>query len=194
METNDLIEDENEKYYKPLILYKSVISNDLKEDILSHYHENESKILCDGGSRIFPKRKVIKEIPDLFTKRLNKELVVTMSQYYTTFIPDINNIRVYHSNYGIVKPHIDIPTNSKNTHTCIIYLTDDFYGGNLSVKIPRTQEHFELFNQLDKKNLTITIEPCNQYGIIFPKNKIHFTDELLGGDKIILIVDCEIIY
>jgi hypothetical protein len=185
----------NPIYYETNIIYKSMISNDLKDDILNYYlNLVDHNVVSDNGSAYFPKRKTIKNIPQHFAQQLEKELLITMSQYYLKFIPNIDYIRIYHSNYGIVKPHKDVPTKPTDTHTCLIYLTDDFYGGILSVKIPRSEEHIKLFHQEEKKHITVTIEPRQSYGIIFPKNMVHYNDELLGGDKIILLIDCEIDY
>ncbi len=175
------------------IIYKSLISNDLRENILSYYL-NSSNLCSDNGSVYFPKRRVLKDLPVEITNLLKKELEITTAQYYLKFVPNTDYIRIYHSNYGIVKPHKDIPSDPKFTHTCLIYLTDEFYGGVLSVKIPRSETHIETHGEPEKKNLTITMEPRVSYGAIFQKDLIHFNDELLGGDKIILLVDCEIIY
>lgn len=181
-------------YTQPQIIYKSLISNDLREDILNYYL-SAPYLPSDNGSVYFPKRRVlINSLPTEYAQTLEKELIITMSQYYNKFIPNTDYIRIYHSNYGTVKPHRDIPTNPTLTHTCLIYLTDDFYGGVLSVKVPRTQTHIETYGEPEKRNLTVTMEPRVSYGAIFQKDLIHFNDELLGGDKIILLIDCEIIY
>jgi hypothetical protein len=125
---------------------------------------------------------------------LIKELFISINGYFTKFIPNSNNIRIYQSNYGVVLPHKDIPTYQHDTHTCLIYLTDNFTGGVLSVKLPRSLEHIEEYGENDKKHLNITPEPRINYGIIFPKETIHYTDELLEGNKLILLVDCQIKY
>jgi hypothetical protein len=186
--------DELENSYKPQIIYKSIISTDLQQDILSYYNSVEINTISDKSSIFFPIRKSIKEIPLDLAEQLVKECIVTMSQYYTYFKPNIEYIRIYHSNYGIVKPHKDVPIHPNYTHTCLIYLTDDYDGGILSIKLPRSDEHIKTFGSFDKKHLTITMEPRKSYGVIFPKDTIHYNNELLCGDKIILLIDCEIIY
>jgi hypothetical protein len=174
-----------------MILYKSVISNDLVESLLEIYRKTENSLKYATSSNIFPIRKYFNEIPNHLIDELMKELIITCNQYYN-FTPNINNVRIYHSNYGTVKPHKDIPIYPGDTHTCLIYLTDNFYGGNLSIKEPRTIEDLELNGNLDKKHLLYTVEPRAGYGIIFDKNYIHYNDELLSGDKIILLVDFKI--
>jgi hypothetical protein len=170
-----------------------MISNDLRDDILNYYLES-TNLSSDNGSTYFPKRRVLKDLPDHLIQTLKQELEITMDQYYLKFVPNTNYIRIYHSNYGIVKPHQDVSIDPAFTHTCLIYLTDDFYGGVLSVKVPRTEGDIQTYGEPKKKNLVVTMEPRVCYGAIFQKDLIHFNDELLGGDKIILLVDCEIIY
>ncbi len=178
----------------PQVIYKSMISKDLQEDILNYYRAKESTLEYVNGSGAFPLRRQIREIPDNLAQNLTHQLQVTMSQYYTIFVPNHKNIRIYQSNYGITKPHCDIAIYLKDTHTCLIYLTDDFNGGKLSVKLPREKDHIQNYGSPDLKHINITPEPRIMYGIIFPKNTIHYTNELLEGDKIILLIDCEIMY
>ena len=124
----------------------------------------------------------------VYKSMISNDLCHDILEYYLS-VNDISsdNGSVYFPKRRVLKYLLD-------THTCLIYLTDDFYGGNLSVKVPRSQTHINQFDEPEKKHLTVTVEPRQSYGLIFPKNYVHFNDELLGGDKIILLVDCEIIY
>lgn len=175
------------------VLYKQMISDDLRNDILNYFQSKESGLIPVKGSREFPLRKQIREIPKELASELVKELSTTLSQYYIKFNPNINNIRLYLSNFGIVEPHRDIAVYPQDTHTCLIYITDDFEGGVLTVKLPRTLEHINCFGETEKKHIAITPEPRVNYGVIFPKNIIHYTDMLTSGNKLILLIDCEII-
>ena len=76
----------------------------------------------------------------------------------------------------------------------MIYITDDFIGGVLSVKLPQDQQHMLEYGSPELKHSNITPEPRIMYGIVFPKHTIHYTDELLEGNKIILLIDCKIVY
>lgn len=191
----DIMEDTiQSKNGLPQVIYKSMISTDLLDEILIYYRAKEPTLEYVKGSSAFPLRRQIREIPDNLALELSKQLKITMSPYYTVFEPNEKNIRIYQSNYGIVLPHRDIPTYPEDTHTCLIYLTDNFNGGVLSVKLPRSQEHIQEFGSEDLKHINITPEPRAMYGIIFPKNTIHYTNELLEGDKLILLIDCKIIY
>jgi hypothetical protein len=179
---------------EPYVIYKQMISDDLRNNILEYFQQKESNLIPCKGSSDFPLRKQIREIPQNLASDLVKELSTTLSQYYIKFNPNINNIRLYLSNCGIVKPHVDVAVYPQDTHTCLIYITDDFEGGILSVKLPRTQNHIHQFGESDKKHINITPEPRINYGVIFPKNVIHYTDMLTSGDKLILLIDCEIDY
>jgi len=178
----------------PQVIYKSMISSDLHDDILTYYRAKESTLEYVKGSSAFPLRRQIREIPDVLAQELSSQLKITMSNYYTMFEPNKKNIRIYQSNYGIILPHRDIPSYPGDTHTCLIYLTDKFVGGVLSVKLPRKETHILEFGLPELRHLNITPEPRVMYGIIFPKDTIHYTDELLEGDKIILLIDCKVIY
>lgn len=163
-----------------------MISNDLRDDILNYYLES-TNLSADNGSTYFPKRRVLKNLPDYLIQTLKHEIETTTS--------NTNYIRIYHSNYGIVKLHQDVSIDPAFTHTCLIYLLlKNFYGGVLSVKVPRTEGDIQTYGEPKKKNLVVTMGPRVCYGAIFQKDLIHFNDELLGGDKIILLVECEIIY
>jgi hypothetical protein len=178
----------------PQVIYKSMISPDLHEEILTYYRAKESTLEYVKGSSAFPLRRQIREIPDILAQELARQLKITMSQYYTVIEPNEKNIRIYQSNYGITKPHRDIPSYPGDTHTCLIYLTDEFTGGVLSVKLPREEGHIQEYGSPELRHLNITPEPRAMYGILFPKHTIHYTDELLEGDKIILLIDCKVVY
>jgi len=178
----------------PQVIYKSMISFDLLDEILTYYRAKELTLEYVKGASAFPLRRQIREIPDILAQELSRQLKITMSNYYTLFKPNAKNIRIYQSNYGIIKSHRDIPSYPGDTHTCLIYLTDEFVGGVLSVKLPREDEHIQEYGSPELRHLNITPEPRAMYGILFPKHTIHYTDELLEGDKIILLIDCQVMY
>jgi len=178
----------------PQVIYKSMISPDLHEDILTYYRAKESTLEYVKGSSAFPLRRQIREIPDNLAQELARQLAITIGPYYSVFEPNARNIRIYQSNYGITQPHRDVPSYPGDTHTCLIYITDDFTGGVLSVKLPREEAHIREFGYPELRHINITPEPRAMYGVLFPKHTIHYTDELLKGDKIILLIDCKVVY
>ena len=65
-----------------------------------------------------------------------------------------------------------------DTHTCLIYLTDDFVGGFLTVE--------------DDINIPTQFTPKVGFCVIYPKSSIHYTDDQYDGTKIILLADLRI--
>lgn len=168
------MEEEISQCVESHIIYKSMISDELRKDILDYYDRKKNNLEFVKGSHKFPLRRQIRELPDELTTQLTNQLNTTMSQYYTYFNTNSNNVRIYESNYGIILPHKDIPSYANDTHTCLIYLTDNFNGGVLSIKQPRSEEHIDKYGESDKKHITVTPEPRICYGVIFPKNNIHY--------------------
>lgn len=178
----------------PQVIYKSMISSELHEEILNYYRAKETTLDFVKGSSAFPLRRQIREIPSNLAHELARQLGITVAPYYTSFEPNAQNIRIYQSKYGIIQPHCDVPSYPGDTHTCLIYMTDEFTGGVLSVKLPRDKSHIQKFGYPKLQHINITPEPRAMYGILFPKHTVHYTDELLEGDKIILLVDCKVVY
>lgn len=170
-----------------------MISNELREDILDYYNTLHDTLPYVSGSSVFPCRRKFDCLPNDILSRLVTELTVTLSGYFVDFKVNPNNARIYESNYGTIKPHVDVAMYPGDTHTCLIYLTDDFEGGILTVKVKRDEEDMNTYGDIEKKHLCITPEPRETYGVLFQKGVIHYTDDLIGGCKIILLVDCQIL-
>ena len=153
------------------------------------YRQSTSNLLHVSphvSTRYFPIRKCWRDIPEDLIELLKIELLAFLVVNSQTIcggegghIEVKDNFRLYESDYGIVKPHRDLPMCGDDTHTCLIYLTDTFEGGNLSVE--------------DEQDLNpITYTPKIGYCIIYPKHTIHYTDEQHDGSKIILLSDLRI--
>lgn len=99
----------------PQVIYKSMISPDLHTEIINYYRAKESTLEYVKGSSAFPLRRQIREIPDNLAQELARQLKITISQYYTVFEPNDKNIRIYQSNYGITRPHRDVPSYPEDT-------------------------------------------------------------------------------
>ena len=164
------------------ILYKQIISNDLSDKLLNHFNKYYNELFSMNGSNLFPQRKQMRDIPKDLCDNLVEEIKTTMSNNFNNFDIDTNNIRIYYSDFGIVKPHKDVVIKENYKNTLLIYLTDDFDGGKITVKIPIEEI---------KKHYYVTPEPRKCYGILFPKECVHYTDELYTGGKYILLVDCQ---
>ena len=180
-----------------IIIYKSLLSHDLCGDILDFCKQKIVNITMITASNKFPPRKQIRDLPTDIISDIEKSLRTTLYNYYTSFEIK-NNYRVYYSDFGTIKPHYDVPMCGDDTHTCLIYLTDDFEGGVLTIKKPYRDNLYE--DNLHEDNLyednlyeDITFKPMKTYGVIFPKEYIHYTDELINGNKYILLVDLKIV-
>jgi len=96
--------------------------------------------------------------------------------------------RFYNHQYGAVKPHYDANHDFMATHTILIYLTDDFGGGRLSIKTRRSDEErlaSEQPNHYHKVYIIVT--PKAGYGVVFKKNQLHWADECIGDKNFLLI-------
>ncbi len=165
------------------ILYKQILSDELSNDLLQFFQSNCNKLYSMSGSNLFPQRKQLRNINSELSDRIIEEVYTTMSNYYNCFEIDYENIRMYYSDFGIVKPHKDVTIKDKYNCTLLIYLSDEFDGGKITVKVPIEEI---------SKHYYVTPEPRNCYGILFPKDCIHYTDELYNGSKYILLLDCRI--
>jgi hypothetical protein len=164
------------------ILYKQIISNDLSDELLNYFNIHYNELYSMNGSNLFPQRKQMRDIPIDLCDKLVDEIKITMSNNFNNFDVDTNNIRIYYSDFGIVKPHKDVVIKENYNNTLLIYLSDDFDGGQITVKIPIEEI---------KKHYYVTPEARKCYGILFPKECIHYTDELYTGGKYIVLLDCQ---
>ena len=91
-------------------------------------------------TQYFPIRKCWRQLSDELIELLKQELWTFLDVNSVAIcgeggaIEVKNNFRLYESEYGIVKPHRDLPMCGDDTHTCLIYLTDSFEGGHLTVE------------------------------------------------------------
>jgi hypothetical protein len=125
-------------------------------------------------------RDIPEELASLLCLEIHELLTINMSHLNnkSSTLEVKSNLRIYESHYGIVRPHCDIPMCGDDTHTCLIYLTEDFVGGVLSIQF---------------ETAIVTFMPKIGHAIVYPKHVIHYTDEQLEGEKVILLVDVRII-
>jgi hypothetical protein len=137
-----------------------------------------------SAGRNFPVRRQCRDLPDELTSEVVRQVHVALSGYYTRCHVSPTS-RIYASDYGKVLPHRDVATYPDDNTTILVYLTDDFSGGELTVKVPRSKEH-------ELGHLAVTVEPRVGYGIVFLKDYIHYTAEQYAGSKVILLMDADI--
>lgn len=157
----------------PQVFYKQIINPDEIPEILDCFHHLEEQInhLARGI-----RYKGEQETPQWIEQRLNAVLTD-----YLGAIKISPYIRLYRHICGDVKPHRDQSLYNHSNYTCLIYLSDDFEGGKLSLKIPQDEKetHYDI----------LTITPRRGYGVVFHKSLIHYADEVTSGSKDIMIVD-----
>jgi hypothetical protein len=99
------------------------------------------------------------------------------------YFPDIkfaDEVRLYRQICGGIRQHRDLQRASA-TYTLLIYLSDDFDGGELYLKRPRSEGgHWEF-----------KVTPRAGWGIVFPKSTLHWADAVLGNAKDLLLLDLE---
>ena len=119
------------------------------------------------------------EYPDI----VNRILIVL-----DNYLPDIclaRYCRFYSHKYGHIKPHVDMNHDNKSNYTLLIYLTDDFEGGELSIKVKRTADDLEL-TEPNKFHHVFTFKPFKGYGILFRKNLSRWADYVIGNKNLLL--------
>lgn len=117
-------------------------------------------------------------------KYICDRLITTLDTYFTDLQID-PNARLYNQRFGEIKPHFDKNHDGVSNYTCLIYLTDDFTHGKLSVKVKRSKEEIEESN---KHHKVFTLEPRVGYGVIFSKDWLHWAEEVYDGSKNFLLI------
>lgn len=104
-----------------------------------------------------------------------------------SFSPEM---RLYNQSCGGIKPHKDAALFGKHQYTCLIYLTDNFEGGYLSLKIKRSDTELQQCD-FNLKHKVVTLTPKTGYCVVFDKNILHYANEVVDGCKEILVIDIE---
>lgn len=170
------------------MIYKQILQPDEVEELNSLYinqcHSGISNLVT--GQREYCDINLSEH---MITKRLN----TVLNDYFPGYLLDMYRRyafgrygRFYSHLYGSVKPHTDVNHDNKSNYTILIYLTDDFVGGQLSIKTKRPDEE-RLLSEPDKYHKVFTITPKIGYGVIFKKDLIHYAQECFGSKNFLLI-------
>ncbi len=81
-------------------------------------------------------------------------------------------MRAYIHNLGYISKHRDVSAFNIADTTLLLFINDDFEGGILYFETPSGM---------------LSIKPRSGYAVAFPKNILHWTDELYSEKKIIII-------
>lgn len=180
-QTNSVFKKEEKQ-----ILYKQILPNHECDEINAYLENNNLHKTHIGTSLVTGNRVYIdinlKELPYTF---ICDRLVATLSNYCNLEIDP--NARLYSQIYGGIKPHTDKNRDGVSTHTLLIYLTDNFDDGKLSIKMKRSNEE-KLECENDKHHKVFTFTPKKGYGILFDKDLLHWASEVYTGNKNFLLV------
>ena len=170
-------------YQNNEVFYKQILNVDEIDDIEKQFEDgintvNEFSSLATG----------IRNRYEINTPDFIKERLSTVLFDYLGKITISPFMKLYKQQCGGIKPHRDKSLYGDYKYTCLIYISDDFGGGKLSLKVARpTEELQEVDPQLKHKVYKIT--PKKEYGIIFNKSILHYADDVVDGSKNILLID-----
>ncbi len=94
--------------------------------------------------------------------------------------------KFYCHSFGGVKPHIDSNHDNVSNYTLLLYLNDDFEGGELLIKTNRSEEE-RILSEPDKHHKIFKIRPMRGYGVIFDKSLLHWAEETYKDKNFLLI-------
>lgn len=115
-----------------------------------------------------------------------KKLYIVLDNYYLN-LEVLTDARFYSHLYGGIKRHTDENHDNRANYTLLIYLTDDFDDGKLSIQNKRTLQEREE-HDYDMKHNVFTINPKTGYGVIFKKSYVHWANEVYTGNKNFLLI------
>lgn len=160
---------------KDQLFYKQILSNN-ESDILNNHlntlidnnlvQKNTNTTLA-SGSRYHADIRLKDDFPHVYDCIFN-----VLGNDFINLSIDPNG-RLYSHLYGGIKKHTDVSHDGKSDYTMLIYLTDDFEGGNLSI---------------ESNNKVFSFMPKKGYGIIFNKKLVHWASDVIHGSKNFLIV------
>ena len=169
------------------ILYKQILLDDECDELNELLEQNIANGLTQtniGTSLVTGNRSYI-EFDIRNNKEIHNRLFATLSNYCDLRID--SNARLYSQTFGGIKPHTDANRDGVSTHTLLIYLTDDFDNGKLSIRTKRSDEE-KLAHEPNMHHKVFTFAPRKGYGVLFDKSLVHWADEVYTGSKNFLLV------
>ena len=127
---------------------------------------------------------------DVCLKSLFVDICERLSIVLRDYFPDLQidpNGRFYNHQYGGVKPHKDGCHDGKSNYTLLLYITEGFDDGRLSIKMKRTDDEIQQSEQ-DKFHKVFTFNQRKGYGVIFKKDLLHWANDNYVGDKNFLLI------
>lgn len=115
-----------------------------------------------------------------------ERLVTVLKDYFADLEID-PNARFYSHQLGGVKPHTDSNHDNICNYTMLLYLTDTFDDGKLSVKTKRSEAE-RLLEEPNKYHKVFSFTPKQGYAVIFNKSLLHWANEIYEGQKNFLLI------
>ena len=160
-------------------LYKNVFSYNMINELNM---ELDSAMYTEYMYDLAPRNKLEgNSISIPMQNKIKKYIRLALSEYVN--IISISNIRFYSQSYGSTKAHYDVPLDGKSTHTLLIYLTDTFEGGELTLKCKIPKDGMKNSNEF----ILHVIKPKVGHGVLFNKNIFHWANEVYGTKSIMMI-------
>lgn len=116
------------------------------------------------------------------------QLIVVLGNYlgyHDLCVSD--DVRFYRHQFGEVKRHTD-GTRDGSQYSLLLYLSDDFEGGTLSVRVPRDPLDRQSFQPEMGHQVFSFLHPRPGWAVVFSKNLIHFADCVETGSKDFLLI------
>lgn len=171
------------------MLYKRVLDDALVRQTYGQVVEADGTHVPCG---LAPSRTRTEEdslAPELRVE-IRRQIETAIGSYFGRDVA-LGDLRVWRQSFGGVKPHFDVNSSAacvgaEHVFTLLIYLTDEFEGGELNVKCPRTTEDMD--PEPEKRHRVFRFEPRAGFGLLFSKRYLHWAQEVCG-DKAILLCD-----
>lgn len=167
------------------ILYKQVFSVEEADDLNTAFTSAEA-LWKDGAVSLATGHRQFIEVSLQDYDDIHTRILQVLNAYFGDLTLD-RNCRFYSQLYGGVKRHMDGSHDNKSNYTLLIYLTDDFDDGKLSVKLPMAESEINPEDP-DKKHKVFTIVPKKGYAVMFHKSLVHWASEVYTGNKNFLLI------
>lgn len=167
------------------VLYKEILdvreSTSLNNNLSKLNNWSNGAVIIATGIRKFKDIDLVENYGWIYDR-----LKVVLSDYFPDI--DINkNCRFYSHTCGSVKPHTDACKDGKSLYTLLLYLDDAFEGGQLSIKVRRSDQEKSI-TLPNHNHKVFKFTPITGYGIIFHKSLVHWADEVIDGNKNFLLI------
>jgi hypothetical protein len=170
------------------VIYKQLLTMEETDDLNSLLTNRAANLSQDGALHLCTGfRKFIDiDLNDSSMSFITDRLRTTLFDYFSD-LEICKDARFYSHEFGRTKPHKDGNHDGVSNYTLLLYLTDEFDDGKLSIKMKRSDEEKRLVDS-NMHHKVFKIIPRKGYGVIFDKNLMHWADEVYEGCKNFLLI------